>query len=311
MHSLLDPKTHRHAFYILIACTLMWSIGGPITRFVETAPGFERTLWRSIFCAATVAAMVALASGTAGFKRMRQGGVTLWVTGFCWGVMFSCFMVALSLTTVANVLLTQSLAPVLTALLSRVVLKRSIPARQWAVIAIASSGVALMYVLDVSALGGKHILGVLVAAGVPVAVAVNLVFLQIHQTKTAAAKAADADAPPDLSTSVLLGSLFSIAMMLPLALPLQATAHDVGLMALLGVVQLGVPCVLMVRAARHLSAPEVSLLGLLEVIFGLVWAWIFAGETPGTMTLIGGAMVLGALATNELWALREQVEQGA
>ncbi len=57
-------------------------------------------------------------------------------------------------------------------------------------------------------------------------------------------------------------------------------------------------------AAKVLSGPEISLLALLEVIFGVAWAWLGAGESPTVAVLGGGALVLLALAGNELLALR-------
>ena len=63
-------------------------------------------------------------------------------------------------------------------------------------------------------------------------------------------------------------------------------------------------CLMAVAAARVLSAPEMALLGLLEVIFGVLWAWLGAGETPAAAVLVGGALVLGALVANELLGVR-------
>jgi len=57
-------------------------------------------------------------------------------------------------------------------------------------------------------------------------------------------------------------------------------------------------------ASRNLSAPEISLLALLEVVLGPLWAWLGAGEVPATATVSGGLLVLGALVVNELAALR-------
>ena len=57
---------------------------------------------------------------------------------------------------------------------------------------------------------------------------------------------------------------------------------------------------MMVRASAHLSAPEVALLGLLEVLMGPLWSWLGAGEVPAGSTLVGGAIVLAALVANEL-----------
>ena len=61
---------------------------------------------------------------------------------------------------------------------------------------------------------------------------------------------------------------------------------------------------ILVVAARALSAPEIALLGLIEVVAGPIWAWLGAGETPSSETLRGGAVVLAALAGNEFVALR-------
>ena len=69
-------------------------------------------------------------------------------------------------------------------------------------------------------------------------------------------------------------------------------------------VQLAIPCLLAVRVARVLSAPELSLLGLLEVVFGVAWVWLGTDEAPSFAVLGGGALVLGALAANEALALR-------
>jgi drug/metabolite transporter (DMT)-like permease len=91
---------------------------------------------------------------------------------------------------------------------------------------------------------------------------------------------------------------------LPLALPFVATRHDLALLGLLGVVQLAIPCLLSVRVARVLSAPEISLLSLLEVVFGVTWVWLGSTEAPSVAVLGGGALVLGALAANEALALR-------
>ena len=84
-------------------------------------------------------------------------------------------------------------------------------------------------------------------------------------------------------------------------------SHEVArsLLAVLGVFQLGVPCVLVMYVARHLTATETSLLALLEVVFGIVLTWLFSSERPGLATLLGGSAVLAALAYHELAARRE------
>ncbi len=102
--------------------------------------------------------------------------------------------------------------------------------------------------------------------------------------------------------AVLIGALISMAATLPLAWPLQAGVHDLGLLAFLGVFQLAVPCLLAVRLARELPGHELALLGQAETLLGVLWAWLFAGEHPGSAALIGGSLVLAALIANEALA---------
>jgi drug/metabolite transporter (DMT)-like permease len=78
------------------------------------------------------------------------------------------------------------------------------------------------------------------------------------------------------------------------------------LLAFLGLVQLAIPCALAVICARVLKAPEISLLALLEVIFGILLAWVGAGEVPAATVLTGGALVIGALVINEVLGWRER-----
>lgn len=290
---------HRTAVILMVAVTLMWSIAGVVTRHLESARGFEITFWRSAFNALALLLMLSLLRTPGGLWRsLRGGGRALWLSGVCWCVMFTAFMLALSLTSVANVLITMALAPLFTALASRYVLGHRLPVRTWTAIAVAGAGIAWMYG-EQAIVGDTHqLLGTLVALGVPVAAAINWTLLQHLKGRAGAAG--------DMLPAVLLGALMSAALTLPLALPWSASAHDLGLLALLGTVQLAVPCLLAVWLARVLPAPEISLLALLEVLFGVAWAWLGAGERPTPAVLGGGLMVLLALAANEALALRRK-----
>ena len=106
--------------------------------------------------------------------------------------------------------------------------------------------------------------------------------------------------------AVLIGATLSALATLPLAYPLQASGHDMGLLALLGVAQLAIPCLLVVRLSRELPAAEIALLGLLEVLFGVTWAWLGASEQPSPATLTGGSLVIAALILNEVLAIRQK-----
>jgi drug/metabolite transporter (DMT)-like permease len=286
--------THTRAVFLMVAVTLMWSTAGVVTRQLEQARSFEVTFWRSFFTVGSLLVILPFFQGREVFSRIRRGGPALWISGMCWCVMFTAFMVALTLTNVANVLVTMSAGPFLTALAARVFIGHRIPARTWIAIAVAAAGIASMYASQVS---GGQLAGTLVALCVPLAGAVNWTVVQRAQTR---------GRNVDLVPSVLVGAVLSMLVALPLALPFQASPHDLGLLALLGLVQLAIPCVLSVVCARVLKAPEIALLASLEVIFGILLAWLGANEVPSRAVLAGGSLVIGALVVNELVGWRSR-----
>lgn len=286
--------THTRAVFLMVAVTLMWSIAGVVTRQLEHARSFEITFWRSFFTVASLMVILPFFQGREVFARIRNGNAALWISGVCWSVMFTAFMIALTLTSVANVLVTMSVGPFLTALFARIFIGYRIPLRTWMAILVAGAGIAYMYAAQVS---GGQIAGTLVALCVPLAGAVNWTVVQRSQAR---------GQNVDLVPSVLVGAVISTLTTLPLAMPLQASSHDIALLALLGLVQLAIPCTLSVVCARVLKAPEIALLASLEVIFGILLAWVGANEVPSQTVLAGGALVIGALITNELvgWRTR-------
>lgn len=286
--------THRRAVALMVLVTLLWSIAGVVTRHLDAARSFEVTFWRSGFNALSLAIALTLWRGAGMWRDLVRAPRVVWISAVCWSVMYTAFMVALTLTSVANVLITMALGPMVTAMFSWLFLKRTLPMRTWLAIGVAAAGIVWMFAGELAQ--GGSLLGSLVACAVPLAGAINLIVLQ-----SVGERAGDA---PDMLPAVMLGAAISALATLPLAMPLQASMHDLGLLALLGSVQLALPCLLMVILSRVLPAPEISLLALLEVIFGVAWAWLWAGEVPQDSVLSGGALVLAALIANEMAALR-------
>lgn len=287
--------THGQAVWLMVAVTLMWSIAGVVSRQLESAQRFEVTFWRSFFTAVSLLVILPVWQGPGVFARMHWRSRAFWLSGLCWSVMFTAFMVALTLTTVANVLVTMSLGPLLTALLARVFIGHRLPLRTWLAIVVAGAGIAWMYG---SQLGGQSsVWAYLVTLCVPLAGAVQWTVVQRSQAQ---------GEQLDLVPCVLIGAVISALTTLPLSFPLAATVSDIGWLALLGLVQLAIPCVLSVMCARVLKAPEVALLALLEVIFGIALAWLGAGEAPGPTVLSGGSLVIGALLVNEILAWKQR-----
>ena len=291
---MLAGLSHGQAVVLMVANAAMWSIAGVVTRQLESAQSFEITFWRSLFTVLSLLVLLPLTQGHDVFKGMRQGGASLWLSGVCWSVMFTAFMLALTMTTVANVLITMAMGPFFTALVARVVLGQRIDVRTALAIVMAALGIAWMFGAEVATQGW---LGFVVALCVPLAAAVNWTVVQ---------RAAVRGLSVDLAPGVLIGAAISCLVTLPMSMPFQAVATDVAWLALLGLVQLAIPCLLSVACAKVLKAPEVSLLALLEVVFGIFLAWWGAGEEPSSSVLSGGLLVLGALLAHQGLAWRER-----
>ena len=286
--------SHNRAVVVMLLVAFLWSTAGVVTRHLEAARSFEVTFWRSFFTLLSLLVILPVFKGRQIFTNLRQADRLFWISGLCWCAMFTFYMLALTLTSVANVLVTLAIGPLVTALFARIFIGHKVPLRTGVAIVVAGIGIAWMFG---SQLTGVQLLGTLVALAVPLAGAANWTL-----TQHAHAKGHDVD----LVTAVLAGAFFSCLITLPLAWPLQATAHDVGLLAGLGLFQLAIPCVLSVVCAQVLKAPEMSLLALLEVPLGILLAWVGANEAPNAAVLTGGALVIGALAANEWIGWRQR-----
>lgn len=284
----LLPMTHRRALALMVLVTLLWSTAGVVSRQLTQAQGFEVTFWRSAFTLLSLLAWWAWRDGLAGWGPLRARSRVLWASGLCWAVMFTAFMMALTLTTVAKVLVVMALGPLFTALLAWALLGQRPGWRTAAAVLLAGAGVAFLF----GGQGSVWELGPLVALAVPVAASLNWVLLQRH-----------GGGGVSLQHAVGLGALLSALATLPLAWPFQASGADIGWLALLGATQLALPCVLLVYLMRVLKSTEVALLALLELVFGIAWAWLLAGEALSGRQLAGCAMVLAGVLLNELHGL--------
>jgi drug/metabolite transporter (DMT)-like permease len=268
-----------------------------VSRQITQAQGFEVTFWRSFFTALSLALGLTLATRGTVWRISQFQSRTLWLSGLCWSVMFTAFMLAMSMTTVANVLITLSLGPLLTALLHRVLGGVSLSRQTWGAIALAAVGIGYMFVSQIQLDGGQHLKGMLVAACVPLAGSVQWNLMKTRQPDLA---------QTNMLPAILIGAVLSCLFTAPMAMPFQASVQDMQWLALLGVFQLALPCTLAVWSSQVLKPHEVALLALLEVLFGISWAWLGAGEAPAQAVLMGGSLVLLALAGNEYASWRQR-----
>ena len=96
--------------------------------------------------------------------------------------------------------------------------------------------------------------------------------------------------------------MITAAICISVDLPLAISARDSGISIGMGVFQVGTGLVLYTLGSRSLPAVELTLLSLAEVLLAPVWVWLFLGETATPHTLVGGCILLGAIAGNAIFS---------
>jgi drug/metabolite transporter (DMT)-like permease len=201
---------------------------------------------------------------------------------------------AVQSTSVANAMMLFASAPLLAAVLGRVILREMVRPQTWVAIAVASGGIAIM-VWDKSS--GAALRGNLAALGSALGFAVFTITLRWGKNT-------------EMMPSVFISGLFAIAIMgvicLWLGLPLVVSLPDTGIALGMGVFQVGAGLILYTIGSKTVPAAELTLLSLAEVVLGPVWVWLVLGETASINTLIGGAVLLTAIAGNALSGARRK-----
>jgi drug/metabolite transporter (DMT)-like permease len=273
-----SPRLVGHA--CAVAAPLCWSVGGLVMRSVAAAP-WDIVFWRSL--GAVVAFPLLLVSlGAHGMRDMRHAGWRAPLLVACIIGTLTLHVLAMSRTSVANVLIVQSISPFLVAVLAHLLLGERPGTVGWIVIAAAFTG--LVPVLGGS-IGGGRVDGDLLALGVAVCSATMA---------TVVRSARGLNLLPATPIACVLACVAALLLGARLATGAGAAAA----LMLLGVVQLTLGISFFFLALRRLPASQVTLIALLEPVLGPLWVWLALGEEPPQATLIGGAVVLAALVTN-------------
>ena len=172
--ALSSGMSHARAAALMVAATLLWSTAGVVARSLERAQSFEVAFWRSSFAAVSMAGILVVIHRGKAWSVVRAAGWPGLLSGLMFSIMFTCFMLAVMSTTVANALVVNSLYPVFAGLLGTAVLGTRLPVYTWVAILAAVGGMVFMFASGL----GSGLSGTLIAFAVPVAAAVNVVTLK-------------------------------------------------------------------------------------------------------------------------------------
>src|SRR5262245_29237879 len=267
---------HRRGRIYVALAAVAWSTAGLLQREL-TVDVATQLAGRALFAVLAIFAYVAAAERGAVVRAFRAIGTAGLAVAVLMAISSGSFIIALNHASVANVLFMQALAPVLAVALGSLLGER-VDRRTWIAMTIAIAGVALM----TGGPGGPSAAGSAIAFVMTLSFAALLVITR-HRRDVSMAPA------------TCLGQLLVLVLAAPFATAGDISGRDLGLLVALGIGQIGLGLVLLTIGARLIPAAEVALISLLEIVLGPLWVWLALDEQPSATTLIGGAIVLGAV----------------
>lgn len=283
-------RDFRKGAVLVLLAAMVWSLGGVFSRMLDIADNWTVVFWRSFWAAAFLLAYMLQREGLRGtralFSRMGWPGFGV---GLCFAIASSAFVVALSYTTVANVLLVQAGVPLFAALITWVLFRERIGTATWVAIFAVIGGVGLMV--------SESLTGTLSPVGSALALLVALSF-------ACATVISRRYAHVRMAPAVCLGTLLAGALAAGLSGGLAVSAPDMLVLVGFGALNLGLGMALFVAGVRLVPAAVAALISTAEPILGPVWVWLVHGEIPSSRTLVGGGIVLVALVAHIGWQMR-------
>jgi drug/metabolite transporter (DMT)-like permease len=260
---------------------LAWSLGGMISRFISIDDAWTVVFWRGVFAAAFLIVFMLAKNGwkstLRSFQVMGLPGIAV---ACCFAFCSASFVIALSNTTVANVLMLQSATPLIAALIGWAFFGEKAGLATWFAIAAVAIGVFVMFSGGVNS--EVSWLGDGLALAIAAVFAIAIVLTRRH---------ANIAMMPATALGVLIGACIGASQ----AASLAVSQQDMFSLFAFGAINLGLGLALFSMGARLVPAIIVALMTVIEPVLGPVWVWLVHAEVPTTRALIGGTFILGAL----------------
>ncbi|HOG16910.1 MAG TPA: DMT family transporter [Syntrophales bacterium] len=258
---------------MMVATASLWSAGGLLIKVIDWNP-FAIAGARSVLASLVILAFLGKPKLHLSFPQIAAGVAN--------AATMLLFVAANKTTTAANAILLQYLAPVFTAFIGAALLKERTRVEHWAAIFFVLVGITVMFADE---LDGGRLLGDLIALASGATFSLYLVFMRMQKEGSPLESNL-------LSQWIAAGVCLTVSLFLPVP---QFTQKSVAAILVLGVVQIGVPSILIAYAIKRISAVSANLIAVIEPVLNPLWVFLVLGESPGVHTIVGGAIILFAV----------------
>ncbi len=285
MHDQPRENFSSGLLFVLIA-TLGWSLSGLFVRLMPHLSGFQINCWRGYWLAAALLVYLSITYGRHLPARFRAIPAPAFISSsLCFAIGTTAYVTALTLVSTATVSVIGAMSPLVTGLLSPWITREKPSLFIWLAALMALGGAAF---IGYEGIETGNFLGILVSFGVPVTFAVQTLLLRRYRTI-------------DLMPAICVGGFLAflgcgiMGYLLTDTNGFVVDLKSLGLLMLMGPLQLAIPLIFYGLGAKHVTAATLSVLSMLDAVLNPLWPWLFIGEVPSRTTVIGGSIILGAV----------------
>ena len=256
---------------------LSW--GGFIIRSFEEATVWEILFLRSLFFLLALTLFLIRIYKKKTIQIIKESGYAGILGGFVMSFSFVAFVVAMSNTSVANVVFIISTQTMFLAIFGYFYLKEKVSLIGSISIFLAMSGIVIMVGDSIST---GSLFGNLVALAIPINFAILVMIIRKNTNL-------------DMVPAIFYSGVFSLIYGFVLTESFNFTKHDIFMGFLLGVPQLALGFICITIGSRTTASATVGLLMLMETLCGPLWVWLFLNEIPPLSVFIGGGVIISAI----------------
>ena len=272
-------RQHRAGVALVIAAAIAWSTAPFFTRLLHL-DSWTILFWRGLFGGGSIALFVIFTEGLAGARSLVALKANGWLLACLSAFGMVNFIPSLQLTSVANVAIIIAVQPFAAATIAWLWLREAASPRTLLASVVAFAGIVVI----VSGAGGaSDYRGIALAIVMVLSISLMTVVIRKHRETSMVA-------------AVGMSNFLASLICLPFARhTVPVGTNDLVILALFGVLQVGMGLTLFTLGSRYLPSGQASLIATLETPLMPFWVWLAFHELPSARAMIGGALVMGAV----------------